>query len=171
MRRHWSYHRSGSIMAALCVVLGGFLVWDLQDCLRRGVIAGVIILSLFLLVLIGTFVLSLAAIISDRYLDEVIEDLVRWWRKKGANAARGLARRLLYLLGSAACGGVVYLCYLIERWTRLQLQPLWWAYLLGALVTAFACLTAMGGFFLLLLAITGRPLKEIWVEKKRRKEE
>lgn len=63
-----------------------------------------------------------------------------------------LERRLRYLLGSAACGGVIYLLWLVEKWTRLPSQPLW-TYLLGAVATIFACFAAVGGLFLLRIAL------------------
>lgn len=166
----WSPNRSfGTFMAAVCLVEGGCQAWGLQECLREGRVGGAIVTSLFLLVFLGTFGLSLVAIIRDRNLDEILdEDLVRWGR---IILTKSWGRRTLYLLGAVACGSVDYLMWSIsktpmegDRWVtgRLLLSLL-------CIVVTIAPATLIG-LGVLALAIFDPPLEELvmrgWPRKK-----
>lgn len=153
----------GAIVAIICLIMAGSFVWGLQDCLRRGVIAGVITLSLFLLVFLGAFGLSLVAVIRDRDLDEIInEDLVRWWRKKGANIGKSVGRRMLYLLGVVACAAVDYLMWSVSK---MPMEGDWWV--TGRLPLGLFCVVVtivpatLIGLGVLALAIFDPPLAEL----------
>lgn len=159
----WSPNRSfWTFMAAVCLVGGGCQAWGLQECLREGRVGGAAVALLFLLVFLGTFVLCLVAIIRDHNLDEATEDLVRWWRKKGANIGKSVGRRMLYLLGVVACAAVDYLMWSVSK---MPMEGDWWV--TGRLLLGLFCVVVtivpatLIGLGVLALAIFDPPLEEL----------